>query len=70
MELVKFQVGATHVVTPPLGTIVFADLVGITSTNEGANLFKNIKPPVFKGEDKERNKDAIITYLQKWSALY
>ena len=25
---------------------------------------------MFKGEDKEHNKDAVITYLHKWSALH
>ncbi|MCO5548046.1 hypothetical protein L7F22_001502 [Adiantum nelumboides] len=31
---------------------------------------KHIKPPVFKGDDKERNKDAVNTFLHKWSDLH
>ena len=31
---------------------------------------KNIKPPIFKGEEKERNKDAVNTFLHKWTGLH
>ena len=33
-------------------------------------LLKNMTPPVFKGEDWERNKDAVNTYLHKWNDLH
>ena len=33
-------------------------------------MFKSIKPPVFKTDDKERNKDAVVTFLHKWKALH
>ena len=31
---------------------------------------KNLKPPTFKGEEKDRNKDAVHTFFQKWSDLH
>ena len=31
---------------------------------------KNIKPPIFKGEEKERNKDVVNTFLHKWTGLH
>ena len=34
------------------------------------DLLKNMTPPVFKGEDRERNKDAVNTYLHKWNELH
>ena len=54
--------GPTHVVTPPTRTIVSTDHVGTPHTREGA-MFKSIKPPFFKGEDKKRNKDEIVTFV-------
>ena len=61
--------GPTHVVMAPIGTTISTDHVGTPHTREGA-MFKHVKPPVFKGEDKEQNKDAIVTFLHKWQALH
>ena len=33
-------------------------------------MLKNMKPPSFKGEEKEKIKDAINTFLHKWSDLH
>ena len=33
-------------------------------------MMKNMKPTVFKGEDQDRNKDVVQTFLQKWSDLH
>ena len=32
------------------------------NTKETMELLKNMKPPIFKGEEKEQNKDAIDTF--------
>ncbi|MCO5573356.1 hypothetical protein L7F22_027125 [Adiantum nelumboides] len=34
------------------------------------NMLKNMKPPAFKGEERERSKDAVNTFLHKWSDLH
>ena len=47
--------------TPYEGHLTKADTVA---------LLKNMTPPVFKGEDWERNKDAVNTYLHKWNDLH
>ena len=33
-------------------------------------MMKNMKPPVFKGEDQDCNKDVVQTFLQKQSDLH
>ncbi|MCO5589197.1 hypothetical protein L7F22_043163 [Adiantum nelumboides] len=33
-------------------------------------MLKNMKPPVYKGEDKDRNKDAVNTFLSKWAEIH
>ena len=43
---------------------------GTLSTADTVALLKNMTPPMFKGEDWERNKDAINTYLHKWNDLH
>ena len=40
------------------------------ASQEGQNMMKNMKPPVFKEKDQDHNKDAIQTFLQKWSDLH
>ena len=35
-----------------------------------SNNLKNLKPPSYKGEDKDRNRDAVHTFLQKWIDMY
>ena len=47
--------------TPYKGHLTKADTV---------DLLKNMTPPMFKGEDRERNKDAVNTYLHKWNDLH
>ena len=47
--------------TPYEGHLTKADTVA---------LLKNMTPPVFEGEDRERNKDAVNTYLHKWNDLH
>ena len=45
--------------------------VSFTSTMpEVSNSLKNLKPPSYKGEEKDRNKDAMHIFLQKWSDLH
>ena len=34
-----------------------------------ANLLKDLKPPSFGGEEKERNKDAVNMFLHKWGDI-
>ena len=33
-------------------------------------VFKDLKPPQFNGEERDRNKDTIFTFLQKWEDLH
>ena len=33
-------------------------------------LIKNLKPPIFKNENKERNKDNVDTFLRKWAKTH
>ena len=35
-----------------------------TRSQDGVHLFKHMKPPIFCGEDKDRNKDSVMTFLQ------
>ena len=42
---------------------------GLTGSKQGADM-KNMKPPVFRGEERERNKDAVNTFLHKWGDLH
>ena len=46
----------------------------MVSTDEPAKeiveVLKNLKPPGFKGEDKEQNKDTIDTFLSKWGEIH
>ena len=59
------MVGAT-VPSPPAGHTHGAAVLA-TPSLEAYN--KNIKPPIFKGEEKERNKDAVNTFLHKRTGL-
>ena len=61
--------GITLVVTPPLVPTPPVESVAPSATQEGAML-KNMKPHVFKGEERERNKNAIHTILHKWMDLH
>ena len=45
--------GVNHVITSPV------------TTPKISNSFKNLKPPTFKGEEKDRNKDSVHTFIQK-----
>ena len=56
-------------VTPP---VVPSPLVGPSapSATPEAAMLKNMKPPVFKGEERDRNKDAVHTFLHKWADLH
>ena len=42
----------------------------IESSTKDMELLKNLKPPIFKGEDKERNKDNVDTFLSKWAEIH
>ena len=33
-------------------------------------MLRNMKPPVFKGEERDRTKDAVHTFLHKWTDLH
>ena len=35
-----------------------------------ANLLKDLKPPSFGGEEKERNKDVVNMFLHKWGNIH
>ena len=37
---------------------------------EISNSFKNLKPPTFRGEEKDWNKDSVHTFIQKWTDLH
>ena len=39
-------------------------------TKETVEVLKNLKPPGFKGENKERNKDIVDTFLSKWGVIH
>ena len=39
-------------------------------SQDGVHLFKHMKPPIFRGEDKDRNKDSVMTFLQKWRDVH
>ena len=41
----------------------------LTKANTVA-LWKNMTPLAFKGEDWQRNKDVVSTYLHKWNDLH
>ena len=61
--------GATPFAMPP---VVLSPLVGPVApfaTLEAA-MVKNMKPPVFKREELDCNKDAIHTFLHKWADLH
>ena len=55
---------------PPLAVQVGGDPGISFTTPEVSNSLKNLKPPSYKGEEKDRNKDAVHTFLQKWSDLH
>ena len=57
------------IVMPPPAPSPPVDSVGPSATQEGA-MIKNLKPPVFKGEERDRNKDAVHTFLHKWADLH
>ena len=44
--------------------------VSVSRLRETSNILKDLKPPVYNGEEKERNKDAINTFLQKWQDFH
>ena len=35
-----------------------------------ANLLKDLKPPSFKGKEKEHNKDIVNMLLHKWGSIH
>ena len=37
---------------------------------EISNSLKNLKPSTFRGEEKDRNKDFVHTFIQKWTDLH
>ena len=55
--------------TPPSLSIGLDNPLEV-NTKETMELLKNMKPPVFKGEEKERNKDAVDTFLSKWAEIH
>ena len=59
-------------VEPPLlaNTSRIAEAEASTLTPDVPNMLKNMKPPSFKGEEKDRNKDAVNTFLLKWTDLH
>ena len=61
--------GPIPVVLPPLVPPPPVSHVAPSTTQEGAML-KNMKPPMFKGEERDRNKDAVHTFLHKWTDLH
>ena len=61
--------GAILVVMPPIVPTPPVDSIRLSATTEAAML-KNMKPPVFKGQERDRNKDAVHTFLHKWADLH
>ena len=39
-------------------------------SQEDTTMFKNVKPLVFQGEEKDCDKDAVTNFLQKWRDLH
>ena len=56
--------GPIPVVQPPLAPPPPVQSIAPSATQEGAML-KNMKPHVFKGEERDRTKDAVHTFLHK-----
>ena len=56
--------------SPPIEVSRPTDQVRVSTPQDGVHLFKHMKPPVFRGEDRDRNKDSVITFLQKWRDVH
>ena len=61
------HVPTTHVTTMQDTHMVFVEDPTKLTT---AKVLKNLKPPGFKGEDKEQNKDTVDTFLSKWGEIH
>ena len=60
--------GAQH---PSAGTSgVNPPITSPVTTPKISNSLKNLKPPTFQGEEKDRNKDSVHTFIQKWTDLH
>ena len=44
--------------------------MSVSRLRETSNILKDLKPPIYNGEEKERNKNAINTFLQKWQDFH
>ena len=62
--------GAATGASPSKGVAQVTETSLSKGSQEAATMFKNVKPPVFRGEEKDRNKDAVTTFLQKWRDLH
>ena len=67
MPFVPPDTAGAYVPPPSLGHTHSVEVLA-TPSLEAHN--KNIKPPIFKGEEKERNKDDVNTFLHKWTGLH
>ena len=53
------------------GTMFRETIISPSGTQPSPSpVLKDMKPPQFDGEEKDRNKDAIYTFLQKWQDLH
>ena len=62
--------GAATGASPSKGVAQVTETSLSKGSQEATTMFKNLKPPVFQGEEKDRNKDAVTTFLQKWRDLH
>ena len=60
--------GAQHPSTRTSG--VNPPITSPVTMPEISNSLKNLKPPTFRGEEKDRNKDFVHTFIQKWMDLH
>ena len=53
------------------GTIFKETATSLSGTQTRSSpILKDMKPPQFNGEERDRNKDTIYTFLQKWQDLH
>ena len=62
--------GAATGASPSEGVAQVTETSLSKGSQEAATMFKNVKPLVFQGEEKDHNKDAVTTFLQKWRDLH
>ncbi len=69
-RLVVEPVGGGSMESPPIEVSRPTDQVRVSTPQDGTHLFKHMKPPMFRSEDRDRNKDSVMTFLQKWRDVH